>query len=257
MRDQTEFKEICQRLSHYEQEPPGITIEDAIATGDRLFPKDEYSIRNALDVLCDSVADLKQDTEIIGDANVLATCICLSLVIMRRVETLFDPSIFLWAKYINNSYRFSGLMIQNSTLSPDEYLIEMKKSKREAERSGWNDRNALAKFYEFFYNEGWYYSPEGQENYPHPIGSNDLNIYQLVIKHFLLSFPRTFSRKELYNLLLGELHELRMEVFNTKLDSKNIAFEAADVIIYLLHIASDFNIDISEAIKNINRFNLS
>ncbi|MCK9368697.1 hypothetical protein M0R04_01845 [Candidatus Dojkabacteria bacterium] len=253
MIDQTELKEICQRLNHYEQEPPGITVEEAIAIGDRLFPEDGYSIENAINFLCDSVPGLKQGTEIVGESNILATCICLLLVIMHRVENSHEPNLFLWGKYMNNSYRFSGLMIQNNTLSTDEYLEEMKKSKREAERAGWNDRKALARFYDFFYNGGWYYFPDGQADYPHPIGSNDLNIYQLVTKHFLLSFPHTFSRTELYDLLLEELHELRMEVFNTKLDKWNIAFEAADVIIYLLHIASEFNIDVSESIKNIGK----
>jgi hypothetical protein len=257
MRQQVEFQEICQRLNHYEQEPLGITVEEAIETGDRLFPEDKYSMGNAFGLLSDSIAGLKQNTEIVGDADVLAKCICLSLVIMHRLETSWEPNLFLWGKYMNNSYRFSGLMIQDRELSNDEYLREMEKSKREAERAGWNDREAMARFYDFFYNGGWYYFPEGQANYPHPIGTNDLNHYQLVIKHMLLSFPHIFSRIELYDLLLGELAELRTETFNVNLDSWNVAFEAADVIIYLLHIASKFNIDISEAIQNIEKSELS
>ena len=54
-----------------------------------------------------------------------------------------------------------------------------------------------------------------------------------------------------------EIGELRAEVFNAKLDDWDIAFEATDVIIYLLHIASELNIDISEAIKNIDKSDLT
>ena len=85
-----------------------------------------------------------------------------------------------------------------------------------------------------------------------PIGANDLGIFQLVNRYFLSGFQREFTIKYLIDCLFGEVKELREEIMrpNSNEDCENFkaAFEAADVFIYLTHIASTLDLEILDLI---------
>jgi hypothetical protein len=242
-----ELSRVVSRLNHAENEPPGVCIEKAIEASECQFPPKEYTLPNLLNVLEASTdTPLTEDAGCGVDKELLATALRSSLSIIHRAERSFGPHLILWSKYLYNSIRFNGLSLEIENLSETEYIEVLKSSKEAAQAAGWSEIEALRVFYECFYNAGWYYYQEYELYYPKPIGANDLDLYQLVSQHFLLSLPHSFTLTELHKLLLEEVGELKHEMSQKKRNSLRVAFEATDVFIYLTHIASKQGFKLSE-----------
>lgn len=249
-----ELRAVTERLNHHEREESGISIEEAEKIANTMFPLEKFSITDVFNLLVESISNLESASEDEVGARSLSTALCTSLNIIARMTTEhIGPYLILWGKYMNNSIRFSPLRIQPDDLPQDEFLILLDDSKKLAASKGFSDFEALREFHEHFYNGGWYYFPEEAQNYPQPIGSSGLGKYQLVTNHFLLSMPHFFTITEICELLDGEVNELRIELDSPDQVRLPGAFEAADVFIYLIHIASKNNLNISDLIKSAKR----
>lgn len=82
-----------------------------------------------------------------------------------------------------------------------------------------------------------------------PYGHESLRVIQLIFNDWLLNLGKDFSPKDIQTLLLGEINELKgtkkRNYFNTD-QLWNRAYEACDVMIYILHMFSIYNLDITK-----------
>lgn len=245
----SELITVTNRLNHFADETPGTPIDEVVIRADGKFPHGETDSQSIFHILALSVNSLLDGTAACTvDKSQLSTAFYCSIALMNRAVPNCRPHLILWSKYMYNSIRFNGLALQNKDLSPAEYSRVLSSSKNDAREAGWSELEALRILYEHFFRGGWYYYPESNVYYPEPIGSNDADAYQLVTRHFLLSFPHSFTLNELHALLLGELKELEYEMSQQKPEPFRTAFEAADVFIYLTHIASYFGFRLSDLI---------
>lgn len=90
----------------------------------------------------------------------------------------------------------------------------------------------------------------------YPIGEEDIGVIQLVFKHWLLKTGRTIPIEEMKNRLMGEVNEFTetaLSIHYSDEEKWGRALEAADVIIYILHIFTLYDLNIAEVLEDLGK----